>query len=45
MRLLVSIAAILLLTGCTAMLVSGSGSYDKSDECEQTEKEGDKREC
>ena len=45
MRLLVSIAAILLLTGCTAMLVSGSGSYDKSAECEETEKEGAKREC
>ena len=45
MRLLVSIAAILMLTGCTAMLVSGSGNYEKSAECEETEKEGNTRDC
>ena len=45
MRILALLAALILMTGCTAMLVGGSATADKPDECQETERKDREREC
>jgi len=45
MRLLATLIALFLLSGCTAMLVGGSATMDKSDECKQGETKDQQGEC
>ena len=45
MRLLASFLVLLMLSGCTAMLVSGSATTDTASECEKGETKDQKREC
>lgn len=45
MRILVSLVMIMLLSGCTAMLVSGSATTDRTNECEESDKKEQGREC
>ena len=45
MRILGLLATLILMTGCTAMLVGGSATAEKSDECQQTERKDKEREC
>ena len=45
MRLLASFLVLLMLSGCTAMLVSGSATTDTPTECEDGETKDKKREC
>jgi len=44
MRILVSLVMILLLSGCTALLVGGSATTDRT-ECEESDKKEQGREC
>jgi len=45
MRLLATFLVLLMLSGCTAMLVSGSATTDTASECEKGETKDQKREC
>ena len=45
MRLLASFLVLLMLSGCTAMLVCGSATTDTASECEKGETKDQKREC
>jgi len=45
MRILVAVVMILLLSGCTAMLVGGSSTADGTNECEEGDKKEQGREC
>ena len=45
MRLLATLVAFLMLSGCTAMLVGGSATTERPAECEQGEKKDQEREC
>jgi len=45
MRILALLVLIITLSGCTAMLVSGSAEGKKSDECSEREKEAEKSGC
>jgi uncharacterized protein YceK len=45
MRILASLVVLLLLSGCTAMLVGGSATTEKPTECEQGETKDQEREC
>ena len=45
MRILGLLAVLYLLSGCTAMLVGGSATAEKPDECQKTERKEDGREC
>ena len=45
MRLLATFLVLLMLSGCTAMLVSGSATTDAPTECEEGETKDKKREC
>lgn len=45
MRSLLLLVTIVMLSGCSAMLLGGSGTYSEPDECEQNDEEENKREC
>ena len=45
MRIVLVLSIMLLLSGCTGMLVGGSASADRSQDCQDTEREEDGREC
>ena len=46
MRVLLTLMTLLLLGGCTSMLLGGSGTYQApSDQCQQKNGEESKREC
>ena len=45
MRILALLAILMLATGCTAMLVGGSATAEKADECQETERKENGREC
>ena len=45
MRILGLLAVMILMTGCTAMLVGGSATAEKPDECQETERKEDGSEC
>lgn len=45
MRILVLLIMIVTLSGCTAMLVSGSADSGKRDNCSESEKEAQKSGC
>ena len=45
MRLLAIFLALLILSGCTAMLVSGSATTGAQTECEKGDTKDQKREC
>ena len=45
MRLLVTLLALLMLSGCTAMLVSGSATTDTASECDKGDTKDQRREC
>ena len=45
MRILALLAVLYLLGGCTAMLVGGSATAEKQNECGETERKENGREC
>lgn len=45
MRLLALLVLLSLLSGCTALMVGGSATMDKSTECEQGTTKDQQREC
>ncbi len=45
MRLIVILVMMFALSGCTAMLVSGSAESEKPSDCSESEKEAEKRGC
>ena len=45
MRILGLLVALCLLSGCTAMLVGGSATAGKADECQESERKDNEREC
>ena len=45
MRLLATVLVLLALSGCTAMLVSGSATTEPSTECEKGETKDRRSEC
>jgi uncharacterized protein YceK len=45
MRILVLLAMMSALSGCTAMMVGGSAESGKPAECSESEKEAEKRGC
>ena len=45
MRILGLLAVLLFMTGCSAMLVGGSATAEKPDECQETERKEDGSEC
>jgi len=45
MRILGLLVTLLLLSGCSAMLVGGSATAGKADECQESERKEDGREC
>ena len=45
MRKIVLLVTVLLLTGCSAMLLSGSAETEKRSDCTESEREDGKRGC
>ena len=45
MRLLVIFVMVVMLSGCSAMLIGGSAESDKRNDCTEQEKEAEKRGC
>ena len=45
MRLLAFLVVLLLLSGCTAMLVGGSATTETPSDCEKSDTKDQKREC
>jgi len=45
MRILGLLVWLYLLSGCTAMMVGGSATAEKPDECRETERKENEREC
>ncbi len=45
MRLFVLVAMLFMLSGCTAMLVSGSAESEQGGDCTESEKKAEKRGC
>ena len=45
MRIIVILVMMFALSGCTAMLVSGSAESEKPSDCTESEKEAEKRGC
>jgi hypothetical protein len=45
MRILILLAMMFALSGCTAMLVGGEAESGKQDECSESEKEAEKGGC
>jgi uncharacterized protein YceK len=45
MRIIVLLVAASMLSGCSAMLLSGSAESERRSDCTETEKEAEKRGC
>lgn len=45
MRLIVLLVVVSVLSGCSAMLLSGSAESERRSDCTETEKEAQKRGC
>ena len=45
MRFIVLLVIAFVLSGCSAMLLSGSAENERRSDCTETEKEADKRGC
>ena len=45
MRMLGLLAVLFLMTGCSAMLVGGSATAEKPDECQENERKENGSEC
>ncbi len=45
MRILLTFMLLIMLSGCTAMLLGGSATTERPSECEQDQEQGSKRDC